>query len=366
MIGHVAYSKAPNLTIRTLSLLLQWYDLLIIVLVGWFLVPTVAIFHNAVTTEFTYDKSWTKIVAKHIQQLAKLATLVYIADIAVVALGAVGFDFDSLSVYSMGFARILYVGWAAQRLSVLKKHYLDATAEASPHKLGQLGLIDKLVDGVLYICTGFILLDILDVQMGVGLSSVFAFGSAGTLMIGLASKDLADMFINGLAMTTADRVREGDWVTFGDGTSGQIVKIGWMLTTIRHSDELVEVIPNSKLGLQRVTNLSRIDRCQVKVNLRFKLKDGNKMDKLTHDIVEEITASCPALIKDGSRPLRCVWSDIKEYYLNIMVDTHFMLPSMGAPYWNNRMEVMKAIYRVVEKNGLEFAEPPNMAMSMDS
>ena len=345
-------------------MVLQWYDLVLLVLIGWFLVPTVGIFHNAITTKYTFEKSWTKLIAKHIQQLVQLATLVYIGDIIVIALVAIGFDFDRLSVYSLGFARILYVGWIVQRLSVLKKHFLDSAAEASPHKLGQIGLVDKLVDGALYICTGFILLDILDVQMGVGLSSVFAFGSAGTLIIGLASKDLADMFINGVAMTTADRVREGDWVTFGDGTSGQIVKIGWMQTTIRHSDELVEVIPNSRLGMQRVTNLSRVDRCQVKVNLRFKLSDGKKMEKLTNDIIEEIKKSCPALIADGSRPLRCVWTDIKEYYLNIMVDTHFTLPSMGAPYWNNRMEVMKVIYRVVEKNGVQFAEPPNMAVAM--
>lgn len=347
-----------------LALNLQWYDLFLIILLGWFLVPAVGIFHIAVTTKYTYDRSWTKLVANHIQQLAQLATLVYIADIIVVALVAIGFDFDRLSVYSLGFARLLYVGWVAQRLSVLKKHFLDSAAEASPHKLGQLGLIDKLVDGILYICTGFMLLDILDVQMGVGLSSVFAFGSAGTLIIGLASKDLADMFINGVAMTTADRVREGDWVTFGDGTSGQIVKIGWMLTTIRHSDELVEVIPNSKLGLQRVTNLSRVDRCQVKTDLRFKLKDANKMAKLCDDTLSEIKASCPETVTDDSRPFRCVWTDIKEYYLNVMVEAHFTLPSMGAPYWNNRMEVMKAIYRVVEKNGLEFAEPPNMSMAM--
>ena len=324
------------------------------------------IFHNACTTKYVYDRSYTKLLVSHVQQLAQLATVVYLVDIIVVALVAIGFDFDRLSVYSLGFARVLFVAWVVQRISVLKKYLFDQAAEMSPHKLGQLGLIDKLVDGILYVCTGFILLDILDVQMGVGLSSVFAFGSVGTLIIGLASKDLADMFINGVAMTTADRVREGDRVKFGDGTSGQIVKIGWMLTTIRHYDDTVETIPNSKLGMQRVINMSRVKQCQVKVHLRFKLRDGNKMEKLTIDILEEIKASCPEAITDGSRPFRAIWTDIKEYYLNVMVDTHFNLPCMGGKYWNNRQEVMRAIYRAVENNNLEFAEPPALAATMNS
>lgn len=330
---------------------------------GWFLVPTVAIFHNVMTTKYTYDKSYTRILVSHVQQIAQLATLVYLADIIVVALVSIGFDFARLSVFSLGFARILYVGWIAQRLSVLKTYFFSQAAENSPHKLGQLGLIDKFVDVVLYICTGFMLMDILDVQMGVGLSSVFAFGSAGTLMVGLASRDLADMFINGVAMTTADRVREGDCVTFGDGTEGQIQKIGWMQTTVRHYDNLVEVIPNSTLGMQRVINLSRVKKCQVKVNLRFKFKDGNVLQDVAKDILEEIKISCPEVITDGSRPFRAVWTDIQEYYLNLMIDTHYDLPCMGDPYWNNREQVMLAIYRVKDKYKLDFALPPAFAMT---
>lgn len=313
-----------------------------------------------------YDKSWTKLFASHVQQLAQLVSVVYLVDIMVVVLVAIGFDFERLSLYSLGFARVLFVAWVAQRVSTLKTYLFDKATAKSPHKLGQLGLIDKFVDVILYICTGFILLDILDVQLGVGLSSVFAFGSAGTLIVGLASKDLADMFVNGLAMTTADRVREGDNVTFGDGTSGQIVKIGWMLTTIRHYDDLVETIPNSKLGMQRVTNFSRIKQCQVKVNLRFKLKDGNKMEKLANDILEEIKVACPEVITDDSRPFRAIWTDIKEYYLNLMIDTHYNLPSMGTLYWENRQKVMRAIYKCVEGNSMEFAEPPALAAPMES
>ena len=335
----------------------QWYDLVILVICGWGFVPMVRIFHNAVTTDYTFDTSWTKLVASHLQQYMRLMTLVYLADVAVVALVAIGFDFERLNSYSLGLARVLLVVWVVQRLSVLKTYLIQEASEKMPQK-GQIGLIDKACDVFLYICAGFVLLDILDVQMGVGLSSIFAFGSAGTLIVGLASKDLADMFINGVAMTTADRVREGDCVTFGDGTSGQIVKIGWMLTTIRHYDNLVETIPNSKLGMQRVINMSRVKQCQVKLDLRLKLKDGHKMEKLANDILEEIKVACPKVITDGSRPFRAVWTDIEAYYLNLSINTNFDLPPLGSAYWDNRQQVMEAIYKCVESNDMEFAEPP--------
>lgn len=315
------------------------------------------IFHSAVRTHYEYEKSYTKLLTSHLQQVVRLTTIVYLADITVVALVAIGFDFERLNGYSLGLARTIFTVWVASRLSALKKYFFDQAAET--RNKGQLGLIDKAVDVVLYMCSGFILLDIFDVQ-----TSIFAFGSAGTLIVGLASKDLAEMFVNGVAMTTADRVREGDCVSFGDGTSGDIVKIGWMQTTIRHYDDLIEHIPNSSLGLQRVVNMSRIQQCQVKVNLRFKLKDGNKMEKLANDVLEEIKAVCPEVVLDGSRPFRAVWTDIKEYYLNLMIDTHYALPSMGTPYWNNRHRVMKAIYKCVESNKMDFAEPPALAAPM--
>ena len=128
----------------------------------------------------------------------------------------------------------------------------------------------------------------------------------------------------------------------------------------QHYDDLIEHIPNSSLGLQRVANMSRIQQCQVKVNLCFKLKDGNTMEKLANDVLVEIKLSDPKLLRmTVARPFRAVWTDIKEYYLNLMIDTHYALPSMGTRYWNNRHRVMKAIYKSTNK--IEFAEPPALA-----
>jgi small-conductance mechanosensitive channel len=253
-------------------------------------------------------------VANHVSQASRLAIVVYLVDCLTVVLTGLGFDNESLFYHhhphtnlSSCFAKILYIAWAAQRLSVFKRYLLgrvihknkskhrgnssnssdnnsssnsrsstshtgdisgvfgnrsdpgldprssavrrnSLAAAAAPKKaLGQAAIIDRLVDGIIYVVTGLFLLDILNVEMGVGVSSIFAFGSAGTLIMGLASKDVASMFVSGLTLATTDHVREGDHVKFGDGTAGQIVRIGWMHTTIRGYDELVEVVrhPNA-------------------------------------------------------------------------------------------------------------------------
>jgi small-conductance mechanosensitive channel len=252
---------------------------------------------------------------------------VYLVDCLTIILTGLGFatafHHHPHTNLSNCFAKILYIAWAAQRLSVFKRYLLGrvihnkksrqgkqqqqqfiapaGTASASSHHsasgvamngngvstglhhksgssvpgssnnntaatamapktLGQAAIVDKVVDGIIYVVTGLFLLDILNVEMGVGVSSIFAFGSAGTLVMGLASRDVASMFVSGLTLTTTDHVREGEHVKFGDGTTGQILRIGWMHTTIRGYDELVEVVRACDRGPSRVdlAALSRI------------------------------------------------------------------------------------------------------------
>jgi len=78
--------------------------------------------------------------------------------------------------------------------------------------------------------------------MGMGISSVFAVGSMGTLVVGLATQDTAKMLVSGLALSLSGRMNEGDKVQLEDGTSGFVDKLGWMQTTIRGYDELIQVV----------------------------------------------------------------------------------------------------------------------------
>lgn len=330
-------------------------DVLFLSILGWAAVPLFALFFRWIGNhKLTFHESYLYQFADHISQAAKIALLVYIANCCIVILNSLGFIFSHVTELSQGITKILYIAWGAQRLSVFKRYILGRAVSRKPDKLGRAFLVDRLADGIIYVVTGLFLLDILDVQMGVGVSSIFAFGSAGTLVVGLASRDVAAMFVSGLTLSTSDRIQEGDNIRFGDGTSGRIESIGWMQTTIRGYDELIEVVPNSELGMQRVKNISRVTKCQVKQTLRIRYEDVDKIPQLEEDILAEIKEACPEAITDGSRPFRALWADYKDDHLALMVDTHYEIPPIGQKYWENRQRVMQAIQRAVKKNDVQF------------
>lgn len=128
------------------------------------------------------------------------------------------------------------------------------------------------------------------------------------------------------------------------------------LTTLAQGyDELVEIIPNSHLGMQRVKNLSRIKQCRVRQFLRFKYNDAEKLvDKVLPAILEAIKEECPTLISDGSATFRAIWQDFREDHLRVLVEAHFKLPPMGQAYQENMQAMNLAIWRAVKRNGIDF------------
>jgi small-conductance mechanosensitive channel len=186
-------------------------------------------------------------------------------------------------------------------------------------------------------------------------SSIIALGSAGTMLLGWAAKDWAAMFFAGITLSLSNRVQEGNEITFVEsGMSGFIHHIGWMQTTIRGYNEIFTIVPNTQLITQRVRNISRTFKCQVKQDLRICYKDAHKLRAFLPDVLEEIKASCPEVISDGTRPFRAVWVGYGEDHIKIMVDTHFDLRPTGQKYWENKQEVMFAIYRAAEKHDIHF------------
>ena len=135
-----------------------------------------------------------------------------------------------------------------------------------------------------------------------------------------------------------------------------MTKLGWLETVIRGGDEVPLTIPNSELFSQQVSNLSRLNKCQVSQVLRFPLSDSGKLPKLVQDIKEEIIKECPELITNGIRPFRCYWSSYRDDHSEVIVDAHFRIPPIGEQYHENRQKVLVTINNAVKKNDMKFFE----------
>lgn len=309
-----------------------------------------------------FDKTRFFQVSKLVARAFQIGSAVYAVDVIDIVLSAMGFRYFQRVKAGEQFAKISFLLWFMLLAKDFKKNLLKATFKNSPNKDGKLAIYDRLTNAILIVSTFMAVLDALKVNMSMALSSLISLGGVGALMVSLASKDLAEQLVSGLAVSTQDRFYRGDEVKLGDGTAGIVARIGWAHTDIRLYDETTVSIPNSDIFNQRVINLSRGKRCQVKQVLRFSYDDIDKMGVVGDAIKEEIAGSCHGLITYG-RPLFAHWRDYKSDHLEMVVDCHFEYPPVGTIYWDNRQNVLEAIARATKKCGVEFSLPKTAYVS---
>ena len=352
-------------------------DLLFLVALGWGLVPVVEYPYEKIypppvgpdlpeadafqpAVEETGRKRFRDTIlfqiVHHISQVAKVGLAVYCVDVLEIVLGTMGIFSNSKKLERMSevFAKMAYTVWGAWRFSILKRYLIANAASCKPDKLGRAKILDHLLDVLIAGITSFFLLDVLSMEAGITIKSLFALSSAGTLVFSLASKDLASHVVGGFALGASDKFYEGDELRFSDGTVGIVEYMGLMKTTIRTPDELTIDVPNNDLANQRLVNLSRATKSQVKQTLRFSYDDVDKLPVVLDDILAEIKTSCPALITDGSRPFHAHWSDYKDKHLEVVVQCHFDIKPTGKAYWENKQHMLQAIDRAVKKNDVQF------------
>lgn len=359
--------------IQQVTDVLSAVDLAVLFAFGWLLVPYTRIIYDFVNTktvvptkeekdttdtsteeneENHFESTYLFFVVDHLKQIARLALLVYACDCVVVAVEAVGYKAD---IASKVFAKILYTYWLARRAASFKRYILARVLEKAPKNCDKIKFINRILDCMVYALLFVKILEYLSVETGMALGSIFALGSTGTLIISLGSQEIAKNVVYGVEMAASDRFYEGDNVHFGDGTKGYIVKMGFLRTKVRTYDGQVLDIPNTQLGGNRVTNISRTHSCRVITKLRFEYKDIQELPPVLEAVKEEIANSCSPLIKD--KAFRAFISSFERDYVEVTVNCSFLLPPTGEDFWRNRHDMFLAIDRGVKKSCITYAIP---------
>lgn len=336
-------------------------EIFVLLFLGWVTMPLTSFIYRIIFDAKEgegFHQSHAYQFSRIFSQAIRVALVVIAADCLDVVMTSMGFDIAQRVDFAYVMARVAYTTWAAVQFAAFKKYLLNKAVQTKHQdKLGRANLLNQLLDFVILMVTIFFVIDLLDVEIGAGFTSVFAIGGVGTLIISLASKDIAEQLLSGLVLHVTDKFYEGDLVRFGDGTAGTVFKIGWMHTVIRLSDNTRTRIPNAQLANKTVTNLSRCTQCQVKTVLYFDYSDMQKLPALIKDIKEDVKANCPALITDGSRPFRVHWTDITDDRLAVTCDLHFEVKPYGDPYLNTKQQALEAIGQALAKNKVELAVP---------
>ena len=178
-------------------------DLATIVIVGWCLEPSVRFIYEKFIEPWRkkdFDKTYLFYAWQLVSEAAKIAAIVYAADVVDIALTAMGMQFAKEHAFGDVTASVIYTAWIGRKLSNAKKKYLRyAIKKASGgNKTGKFFLYNRIADVLITIGTVLRIADALKISKGNVFSKFFALGGVGTVVLSLAAKGIATEFICGL------------------------------------------------------------------------------------------------------------------------------------------------------------------------
>lgn len=179
--------------------------------------------------EFNENFYWHQ-SARHISQAAKIGAFVYSCDAIAVILNTIGFRYRQQQGFSKKAFHISFSVWAALRVGELKHWMLHKFFNREKNQSGKVQVYNSILNVALATFTFGHILDLFDVNIGVALASLLSIGGVGTLVMSLASKDIATELVSGLAVGASDRFLPGDEIILGDGTAGFIDSMGLLYT----------------------------------------------------------------------------------------------------------------------------------------
>ena len=124
---------------------------------------------------------------------------------------------------------------------------------SSSRVLATSGPVLKSTARILIIVVGSLML--LD-AVGIDVTPILASLGVGSLALGLALQKALEDFLSGLLIAADQPIRVGDYIEIFGEESGTVLAIGWRTTRIRTRDDMVVIIPNSKLSQSTVVNRS--------------------------------------------------------------------------------------------------------------
>jgi small-conductance mechanosensitive channel len=363
---HIGPMKAKEIA-QNVLFHTEWQDMVFLLFIAYGIQPLAKFSYNHMPVQrkenqppeeepLSYEQGKRFGAATLASQLGKVGLGVYAVDVVCVILTTLGFHFPGDWQLHQVYAKVAYSRWALVQFLTFKKLVLCRIYKVPQDDMGRVDILNRFLNGLSIGVVSLLVFDWLSLQMGIALKGIFAFGSVGTLAFTLASQGLVSQLISGFFLSASDKAYAGDEVKFGDGTSGRIIKMGWMETVLRGGDNIITSIPNSQLASQKISNLSRVRLAQVKQTLRFHYNDADEIPGLLQTIRREVQASCPQLITNGSRPFRVYFTNFNEDHLEVMVDTHHSVKPIGDEYWNARQLVLLAIARAVKLHGVQFAQ----------
>lgn len=209
-----------------------------------------------------------------------------------------------------------------------------------------LGFIAKFIKALIYVITGFIIIN----ELGYNLSGLVAGIGIFSAAIALAAQDLAKNIIAGCSIIIDKPFIIGDYIGL-DTMSGTVEDITFRSTRIRNPENQVISIPNSKISEATLINHTQMKKRRFLLELTLEL--STSLPKVTQ-LLEKIKI----LLQNNENVLQ---DNIKIYFktvsangIDIVIDFYTDIVDY-AQYLQYKQEMNYEILDLIQKENIDLA-----------
>lgn len=213
-----------------------------------------------------------------------------------------------------------------------------------------LPLLNKLAKIIFFAVAGIIILN----QLGFEVTPLLASLGIGGLAIALALQPTLANFFAGTYVMTEGAIKIGDFVELENGIAGFVQEIGSRSTKIKTQQNMLVVIPNSKLADSIIKNYhepSQETVVPVPVGVSYS-SDLEKVERVTLDVARNVTKELPEADKKFDPVVR--FTAFGDSNIEFAV-------ALGVRSYPERINVVhefiKQLKRRYDKEGIEIAYP---------
>lgn len=186
--------------------------------------------------------------------------------------------------------------------------------------------------------------------VGIDLSTLTVIAGALSVGIGFGLQTITNNLISGLIILFERPIKVGDRILV-DGVDGDVVDISIRATTVRTSDNIAIIVPNSQFISSTVTNWSHTDRV-----VRFRIPIGVSYDAdvdRVREVLLGVAAAHPGVLADPAPAVAFVaFGDSSlDFELGLWTTEYVGRPALF------RSEINYAIWRAFKENDIEIPFP---------
>ena len=208
-----------------------------------------------------------------------------------------------------------------------------------------LGRVSKII---VFIVTLLLVLGAFNIDI----TGVLAFGSAGTLVAGIAAKDMLANFFGGFMIFMDRQFSVGDLIRSPDkNIEGTVEHIGWRVTTIRTMQKLALFVPNAVFLTISIENESKAKNRSIKQVISLRYCDLGKVPLIMGKI-ESMLAENKDI--DHRYPAYIVFNKLASSSLDCLLSCYTKTTELVG-YLKVQQDLLLQITQIVQQNGAEIA-----------